>query len=114
LNNREILNEVEVALYDNDFNLLYHDAVEIDVVKETPELLEKIDREGTVSFYQNEWQILGLRYELNGQNYIVTAAAVDQYGYNKLNNLLFNSVLIFLLSIGLIYGLGWFFSKKAF
>lgn len=114
LNNREILNEVEVALFDINFNLLYHDAVEIDVVKETPELLEKIAKEGNVSFYQNEWQILGLRYELNGQNYIVTAAAVDQYGYNKLNNLLFNSVLIFLLSMGLIYGLGWFFSKKAF
>jgi len=114
LNNREILNEVEVALYNTQFELLYHDAVEIDVVKETPELLEKILKVGTISFYQNKWQILGMLYEFEGQNYIVTAAAIDQYGYNKLNNLLFNSILIFLLSILVIYGLGWFFSKKAF
>lgn len=114
LSNREILNEVEVALYTTNFELLYHDAVEIDVVKETPELLEKIVNEGTITFYQDKWQVLGVLYAFEGQNYIVTATALDQYGYNKLNNLLFNSVLIFFLSIGLIYGLGWFFSKKAF
>ncbi|MFN4124194.1 MAG: two-component sensor histidine kinase, partial [Flavobacteriales bacterium] len=79
LSNREILNEVEVALYTTNFELLYHDAVEIDVVKETPELLEKIVNEGTITFYQDKWQVLGVLYAFEGQNYIVTATALDQY-----------------------------------
>lgn len=35
LNNREFINEVEVAIYDTTFHLLYHDAKQIDLVKET-------------------------------------------------------------------------------
>src|SRR6218665_3789843 len=34
-NNRETISEVEVAIYDTSFQLLYHDAVDIDLVKET-------------------------------------------------------------------------------
>src|SRR5690606_26698951 len=34
-NNRKVLKEVEVAIYDTGFALLYHDAVDIDFVKET-------------------------------------------------------------------------------
>lgn len=113
-NNRKILNEVEVALYNLDHELLYHDAVEIDIVKETPELLKKIEKYGHVSFYEGKWQILGLLYEFDQQKYIVTAAAIDQYGYNKLNHLIYNSILIFFGSIILIYLLGLFFAKKAF
>ncbi|MDP2161816.1 MAG: HAMP domain-containing sensor histidine kinase [Flavobacterium sp.] len=113
-NNRKILNEVEVALYNLDHELLYHDAVEIDIVKETPELLKKIEKDGNVSFYEGKWQILGMLYEVDQQKYIVTAAAIDQYGYNKLNHLIYNSILIFFGSIILIYLLGLFFAKKAF
>lgn len=40
LNNREFINEVEVAVYDTSFQLLYHDAKQIDLVKETPEMME--------------------------------------------------------------------------
>src|SRR5690554_2161584 len=40
--NRKVLNEVEVAIYKRDFHLLYHDAIDIDLVKETPEMIEEI------------------------------------------------------------------------
>lgn len=50
-NNREILNEVEVAIYDTGFNLLYHDAVDIDYVKETPEMINEIFQKGEIQFY---------------------------------------------------------------
>ncbi|MCS6833796.1 MAG: HAMP domain-containing protein, partial [Flammeovirgaceae bacterium] len=113
-NNRQILHEVEVAIYDSSFQLLYHDAVDIDVVKETPEIIQKIYREDFISFYQGEWQVVGLKYPFQHKNYIITAAAYDQYGYAKLENLLQTSIIVFIISMLFIYISGRFFSKKAF
>lgn len=113
-NNRQILNEVEVAIYDSSFALLYHDAVEIDMVKETDPMLDEIYRNGEIQFYQKEWQVVGLRHEFENQQYIITATAYDQYGYNKLNSLLRNNLIVFVVSILIIYIVGRFFSKKTF
>lgn len=113
-NNRQILNEVEVAIYDREFTLLYHDAVDIDLVKETQPMIDEIYKTGKIQFYQDGWQVIGLRYEFEGYDYIVTATAYDEYGYNKLNSLLRTSVLVFIISIIFIYIVGVFFSKKAF
>lgn len=113
-NNRQILNEVEIAIYDRSFNLLYHDAVDIDYVKETPEMINEIYQKGEKQFYQEEWQVIGLRYGYENKNYIITATAIDQYGYNKLDSLLKNSIIVFVISILIIYIAGRFFSKRAF
>src|SRR5690606_41682487 len=58
-NNRKILNEVEVAIYDTVFNLVYHDAADIDYVKETWEMIDEINQTGEISFYQADWQVVG-------------------------------------------------------
>jgi signal transduction histidine kinase len=113
-NNRQILNEVEVAIYDSSFNLLYHDAVDIDFVKETPEMLNDIYQKGEKQFYQEDWQVVGFRYAFQNKDYIITAAAYDQYGYSKLNSLLKNILVGFIVSILFIYIAGLYFSKKAF
>lgn len=113
-NNRKILNEVEVAIYDTSFVLLYHDAVDIDFVKETKQMINEINAEGEIEFYQKRWQVIGLRYKFEGRNFIITAAAYDQYGYNKLNSLLTNIIIVFVASILFILIAGVFFSKKAF
>lgn len=113
-NNRKILNEVEVAIYDTNFNLLYHDAVDIDFVKETPKMINDINQQEELHFYQDNWQVVGLKYQFQNKNYIVTAAAYDQYGYNKLTSLFNTMVIVFFISILVIYLAGRFFSKKAF
>ncbi|MDP9959190.1 HAMP domain-containing sensor histidine kinase [Chryseobacterium lathyri] len=113
-NNRITINEVEVAIYNTSFQLLYHDAVSIDFVKETKEMINTIEKKGETQFYQKDWQVVGLRYSFEGKNYIVTAAAYDEYGYSKLNNLLRNSLLVLFLSILFIFMAGWIFSKKVF
>lgn len=113
-NNRKILNEVEVAIYDTSFVLLYHDAVDIDFVKETRPMVLGIYKKGDIEFYQAGWQVVGLRYGFEGRNFIITAAAYDQYGYNKLKSLLANSIIVFIVSIVFIFIAGIFFSKKAF
>ncbi|MGJ1434123.1 ATP-binding protein [Sphingobacterium spiritivorum] len=113
-NNRKIINEVEVAIYTHDFHLLYHDAVDIDVVKEDLSMIDRIYHKGEVQFYLNDWQVIGIRHTYKGQTYIITAAAYDQYGYNKLANMLWVSIVVFVISILLIYGAGRFFSRRAF
>lgn len=113
-NNRQILNEVEVAIYDTTFHLLYHDAVDIDFVKEDKAMIDDIYTKGEIIFSQKDWQIIGVRYEFANKRYIITAAAYDQYGYRKLNSLLQNSIIVLIISILFIYIAGRFFSKKAF
>lgn len=113
-NNRKILNEVEVAIYDTHFKLLYHDAVDIDFVKETPAMLGDIVQKKEIGFYQDKWQVIGMNYAYNNANFIITAAAFDQYGYNKLQNLLSTILIVFVFAVFLSYAAGIFFSKKVF
>lgn len=113
-NNREILNEVEVAIYDTNFVLLYHDAVDIDFVKETKPMIDEIYKKGELQFYQKDWQVVGLKYIFENKKYIITATAYDQYGYSKLESLFKNSIVVFIISVLFIYIAGRFFSKKAF
>jgi signal transduction histidine kinase len=77
-------------------------------------MIDEIYEKGDIQFYQQNWQVVGLRYGFESKNYIITATAYDQYGYNKLDNLLKNSMVVFTISILFIYMAGRFFSKKAF
>lgn len=113
-NNRATLNEVEVAIYNTSFELLYHDAVDIDKVKETKTMIGEIIEQKELQFYQKDWQVIGLKYNFQGKNYVITAAAYDEYGYKKLQNLLQSSIIVFIISILFLYIAGRFFSKKAF
>lgn len=111
-NNRNILNEVEVAIYDTDFNLVYHDAVDIDIVKETPAMLQNIRLKKHISFYQGEWQVVGIVYPYKDKEYLITSAAYDLYGYNKLNDLLKTIIILFFTSLFIIYIAGTLFSSR--
>lgn len=112
LSNREILHEVEVAVYDPWFNLIYHDAVEIDFVKETPEMIREILEKGEIRFVQEGWEVIGMVFHFNGKTYVLTAAAFDQYGHTKLRNLLNNLILFWLAGVVLIAAAGWFFARR--
>ncbi len=112
-NNRETINEVEVAIYDTTFQLRYHDALDIDFVKETEQMIDEIRKKKEVRFYQKEWQVIGLLFHVDQKDYIIMAAAYDQFGYKKLQNLRNTILIIFICSIIFIYATGRFFSKKA-
>ncbi|MEA5141753.1 HAMP domain-containing sensor histidine kinase [Arcicella rigui] len=112
-NNRETINEVEVAIYDTDFNLHYHDALDIDLVKENQQMMDEVKKRHQIRFYQGRWQVIGMLFPVENKNYIIIAAAYDQYGYKKLDNLRNTILIIFVCSILFIYAAGRFFSKKA-
>ncbi len=110
---KDVLYEEEVAVYDTSFNLLYHDAVDIDFVKETKEMISQIVENKELHFRQNDWQVIGLLIENKGNFYVITAAAYDQYGIAKLTSLRNTIIFSLLGSIFILYVAGYFFSRKA-
>jgi two-component system sensor histidine kinase ArlS len=108
-NNMETINEVQVAIYDTNFHLLYHDAADIDAVKETKRMMQTIQKRKYIRFYQGKWQAVGLLFTYDTKKYIITASAYDTYGYNKLKYLRETIGLVFFCSIILIYAAGRFF-----
>lgn len=99
LNNKNFINEVEVGVYSPDFEILYHDAINNDIVQETPEMIRRILKEKSIEFYQGHFQAVGLLYTYQGKDYVVTAAAYDGYGYD--NQKALEEVLLFLSVFGL-------------
>jgi len=103
----------EVAIYDTAFHLLYHDAVEIDQVKETQKMIDDIIRNKEITFYQGSLQVVGILYHHNNNDYVITAAANDQYGYAKLRSLKYNLIISFFVAIIFIFLAGRFIANKA-
>jgi len=103
----------EVAIYDTAFHLLYHDAVEIDKVKETKQMIDDIVKNKEIRFYQGELQVVGISYHHNNNDYVITAAANDQYGYAKLSNLKYTLIISFFVGIVIILLAGKFFANRA-
>lgn len=98
LNNTQFINEVEVAVYSCDFQMLYHDAAEHDIVKETPLMISRICREGEISIsVQKGYQAIGILYK---GRYVVTAAAHDGYGESNMATL--RSTLLTILFVAVL------------
>lgn len=112
-NSQNALYEEEVAVYDTSFHLKYHDAVDIDKVKETPQMIDEIVKKQHIEFYQGKMQVVGILYRHKTGNYVLTAAANDQLGYAKLMNLKYTLIISFLFTIILIYVSGLFLANKA-
>lgn len=112
-NNTKTINEVQVAIYDPEFNLIYHDDSKVDYVKEDPKMLSNIQKKKEISFFIDDLQAIGTIYSHNGKEYLVTAAGYDQYGYKSINHLLTISIIAFISILILIYLAGIFLSKKA-
>lgn len=107
------LTEEEVAIYDTSHNLLYHDAAGIDKVKETPGMLDSIVRLKELDFHIGKLQAVGFLYEHANKQYIITAAAFDQYGLGKLRKLKYTLIICFSIAIILTLAAGSFFAKRA-
>ena len=51
LNNRNFIDEVEVAVYTTGFRMLYHDAVQNDIIKEDSAMISRILQDRSIEFY---------------------------------------------------------------
>lgn len=112
-NNKNFIHEVEVAVYTPEYHMIYHDAVEHDQIKETPQLIHEIVLQGEKEWYQGADQAIGLLYYYQGVPYIITAIAYDTYGYQNLSELRNILVLLFLLGISVLFLAGFFLAYIA-
>ncbi len=113
LNNKEFIDEVEVAVYNPEFEILYHDALQNDIVKETPQMIKEIIKYGEIDFYVGKYQAIGIVYPYQGKNYIVTAAAYDGYGYNNRKELWGWILIVIIIGLSMIIVVGYFFARSS-
>ena len=113
LNNKQFINEVEVAVYTTDFKIIYHDAVQNDIIKESSEMIRRILDKKELEFYIGKYQGVGFLYQFNGTEYIVTAAAYDGYGYDNLYNLQEALLALFIIGLTLLFVVGYYLARSA-
>jgi signal transduction histidine kinase len=107
------LPQEEVAIYDTAYHLLYHDAMDIDKVKETTGMLDSIIHLREIHFYVEDLQAIGFSYSFQGKTYVITAAAKDDYGLSKLSTLRVALAIGFLFAVLVTLLAGIFFARKA-
>ena len=107
------LPQEEVAIYDTAYHILYHDAMDIDKVKETMGMLDSIVRLGELHFYVEDLQAIGFSYVFQGRTYVITAAAKDDDGLSKLRTLRVALAIGFLLAVMVTLLAGILFARKA-
>ncbi len=113
INNRQFINEVEVAVYTTDFKMIYHDAANNDIVKEDSAMINDILRKKEIEFSIGRYQGIGLLYMYSGHRYIVTAAAYDGYGHDNLSELRRLLIIMFFFGLSILFVTGYILSGMA-
>lgn len=103
LNNKKFINEVEVAVYTEDFQMLYHDAVQNDIIKETQPMIHEILQKKEIEFHIGKYQGIGMVYPFKERNYVITAAAFDGYGYDNVSSLQNTLIILFIIGVTLLF-----------
>jgi two-component system, OmpR family, sensor histidine kinase ArlS len=110
---RQLQRQIEVAVYQPPFTLIYHDAIEQDLIKETPEMIQQIMAQGELYLTVEHWEGFGILMQFNNQPYVVTAAAYDAAGHARIQRLRHILLFIWLAIVALVFFTGRFFAKRA-
>lgn len=80
-NNRQFIDEVQVAVYEKPFTLVYHDAGNIDLLKEDTVMFSDMTKTGGVmSVNVGDYEAVIMEYSFEGKDYVLTAVAYDGNG----------------------------------
>lgn len=113
-NNKQFIDEVQVAIYEPPFRLVYHDAGNIDFLKETPEMFESMYRDGGVlNLEVGKYEAIVMDYSYNGRSYILTAIAYDGNGKENVARLKGLLVILAVICLSVILVFGFLFSYIA-
>jgi len=81
-------------------------------VKVTTAILERTKMKGEYYFIRKSRDVVAIRYEDNGNQYIVVGAAYDKDGFQKLSELKFILIFSFITGVLITFLSGLFFSKR--
>lgn len=106
-NNRQFIDEVQVAVYEKPFTLVYHDAGNIDLLKEDTLMFRNMAKAGGVmNLNVGEYEAVIMDYSFEGKDYVLTAVAYDGNGRENIAALkrLLIAVSVICLTIIVISG----------
>lgn len=113
LNNKAFINEVEVAVYTTGFEMLYHDAIDNDIIKEDRDMVNRILEDKEIELTIGKYQGIGLLYSYEGTDYVVTAAAYDGHGHRNMQELLYTLISLFVIGLSLLGIVGYLLARSA-
>lgn len=106
------LPQEQILLFDKN-NELDYSSVEKPDMTYSPEILERVRKEGKIYFQTGDIEQVGLRYRESAGEFVVMASAYDRFGRRKLKNLKTILLIGLLVGIGITVPMGWVFAKQA-
>ncbi|MDR3711478.1 MAG: HAMP domain-containing sensor histidine kinase [Puia sp.] len=104
------LPEEELKIYNAQGESVFINQTETDW---PPQKIQEVIRKKEIAFYNGGKQVVGIYYMDNSGNFVVFAAARDLYEYKHMQQLLMIMLFLFVISLGIVFFLGQWFSKLA-
>lgn len=111
-NNLSTLPLEEIHMYNNRKEVLFS-SKDTSSLLINPDMIELVSTRKKVQFKQGEYTMVGFLYSGKHDQIIVIAGAVDIYGMRKLNNLLNTLLVVFLVSLIILFFSGKLFAHRA-
>jgi signal transduction histidine kinase len=111
-NNPLSLPNEKIIIYDYNNNIIYSND-DTGVLKITEEQINESRLEEEIKIKQKPYEILAHFYTGQYDRIIVFTAATDIFGLNKLKNLRIILLIVFVLSLGIVYAAGRIFATRA-
>jgi len=111
-NSLNALNKEVVLIYDKQNRQIYN-SLDKDTILTSKAVLDKIRHSKILRYHQGKNEVIGVIFTLNSDEYVVIASAFDNYGRNKLNNLIWIIFFGFIISIGSTLFFGSIYATKA-
>lgn len=102
----------KILIYDKNDKLIFT-TDENHILNIKPDVLNIIKQQNETRFKQGEYEIIGLLFPDNNNNFIVITGAVDVYGKKRLRNLSAILFTVFLFTIVVLFLMGRIFAVRA-
>lgn len=109
LRNKQILNEADVSIYNSDKQLIFSDTP-TPLGNNNDWIWKKMKKKDRVKWYGNDQQYMAVSYIYNNEKFYVIGRAKDVTGEFYMNRLKHNIKIIYIVSVLVIFGIGFIFS----
>lgn len=111
LNSINKLYNEKTLVFDEEYKLVYR-SLGNTTIHWTKKDLIRLNTEKSFFRNQNGKELLGIYLPFQQGDYYVLITAEDKYGYSKMENLLYSLIIIYLLSVLLVWMFTYYFIKK--
>jgi signal transduction histidine kinase len=100
-----------VAIYNPQHKELYRSEASAPLLVDNAFLI-RISKEHQLKMLIDGYDLVGFTYQNQGHNYLIVAAARDDFGWNALKNLRFVLLTTFLISVAVVSILAWIYAGR--